>query len=52
MTRACKQPATSCKAIKGALGAGVAGGCSTTAKRAIAWLSVSSVVRLGKCALR
>ena len=30
--------------------AGVASGCSTTAKRAMAWLSVSSVVRLGKWA--
>ena len=29
---------------------GVASGCSTTAKRAMAWLSVSSVVRLGKWA--
>ena len=30
--------------------AGVASGSSTTAKRAMAWLSVSSVVRLGKWA--
>ena len=32
------------------MGAGVASGRSTTAKRAMAWLSVSSVVRLGKWA--
>ena len=36
--------------IMGVDGAGVALGSSTTAKRAMAWLSVSSVVRLGKWA--
>jgi hypothetical protein len=48
LTWACNRPATSRNRTIGGDGEGVASGRSTTAKRAMAWLSVSSVVRLGK----
>ena len=50
LTLDCSRPATSRKTNMGGDEAGVASGSSTTAKRAMAWLSVSSVVRLGKWA--
>ena len=48
LTLACKRPATSRSRVMAGESGAVASGSSTTAKRAMAWLSVSSVVRLGK----